>query len=36
MPDIAFAKAKPSRRRNLLLREKLDAFFALHVQVAEK
>src|SRR5260370_29435683 len=36
MPNISLAKAEPSRRGNLLLREELHAFLALHVQVPKK
>jgi len=36
MPNIALAKAEPPSRRNFLLREKLNAFLPLHVQIPEK
>src|SRR5215469_14999449 len=36
MPNVAFAVAEPAGGGNFLLREKLHAFFALHVQVAEE
>ena len=36
MPDVAFAVAEPAARSDFLLREKLDAFAALHVQIAEE
>lgn len=36
MPDVPFAVTKPSARRDFLLREKLNPFFTLHVEVAEE
>src|SRR5262245_2944005 len=36
VPNIPFSITKPPARRDFLLREKLHAFFALHVQVAEE
>src|SRR6185312_3979291 len=36
MPNISLAITKPPARRDFLLRKELHAFFALHVQVAEK
>src|SRR5207248_390960 len=36
MPDVAFAETEPARSGHFLLSKKLDAFFALHVEVAEK
>src|ERR1041385_2813163 len=36
LPDIPFAETEPASRGDFLLREKLDAFLALHVKVAEK
>ena len=36
VPDITFAEAEPARRRDFLLGEKLNAFLALHMEVAEE
>src|ERR1017187_1538888 len=36
IPDIPFPIAKPAAHGHFQLREELDAFFALHVQVAEE
>ena len=36
MPDVAFTVAEPAAGSDFLLREKLHAFLALHVEVAEK
>ena len=36
MPNIALAKTEPSRRRHLQLCKELDAFLALHVQIAKE
>src|SRR5438094_317268 len=36
VPDISLAKAEPAGSRHLLLCEKLDTFFTLHVKVAEE
>ena len=36
VPDIAFSKAKPACRRDFLLGEELNAFLALHVQIAKE
>ena len=35
-PNVSFAFSKPACRRHLLLGEKLHAFLALHVQIAEE
>lgn len=36
MPNVALAVAEPTTRRDFLLGEELHAFFALHVEIAEK
>jgi hypothetical protein len=36
MPNIPLAVAEPATRRRLLLREELNAFTALHVQIAKE
>lgn len=36
MPDVAFAEAEPAGGGDFLLGEELNAFFALHVEVAEE
>src|SRR6266550_354007 len=36
VPDVPFAVAEPAAGRHLQLREELNAFLALHVQVAEE
>src|SRR5580658_5581221 len=36
MPNVAFTVAEPTAHGDFLPREKLDAFFALHVQIPKK
>ena len=36
LPDVAFAIAEPAGHGHFLLGEELDAFLALHVQIAKK